>query len=150
MPNCPNVRRIATESKQTRCLLCCMSSERWTRLVWASLGYVPNVAQADILRPWLDGLRFLLICGGERAGKSFTSVAAALARMGPTDDGEERTYWVVGPDYSQARAEFVYIHSALNKLGLVAGCSMPEAKTVPWVLHTTYGASIETKTSSDV
>ncbi len=127
-----------------------MSIDKWIRLVWAALGYVPNVAQAEILRPWLDGLRFLLICGGERAGKSFTSVAGALARMGPTEDGEERTYWVVGPDYSQARAEFMYIHSALNKLGLVASCSMPEAKTVPWVLHTTYGASIETKTSSDV
>lgn len=127
-----------------------MSNEKWIRLVWAALGYVPNVAQADILRPWLEGLRFLLICGGERAGKSFTSVAAALVRMGPAEDGEERTYWVVGPDYSQARAEFQYIHSALNKLGLVASCSMPEAKTVPWVLHTTYGASIETKTSSDV
>jgi len=127
-----------------------MSNERWIRLVWAALGYEPNNAQADILRPWLDGLRFLLICGGERAGKSFTSVAAALARMGPSEDGEERTYWVVGPDYGQARAEFTYIHRALNKLGLVAGASMPEAKTVPWVLHTTYGATIETKTSSDV
>lgn len=128
-----------------------MSNEKWIRLVWAALGYSPNVAQSEILRPWLyEGLRFLLICGGERAGKSFTSVAAALARMGPVDGDAERMFWIVGPDYGQARAEFAYLHRALSELSLVASASMPEAKTVPWVLQTTYGARIETKTSSDI
>jgi hypothetical protein len=127
-----------------------MSSDKWARLIWAALGYKPNVAQAEILREWLAGLRFMLICGGERAGKSFTSVAAALVRMGPSDDGEERMFWIVGPDYGQARAEFTYIFNALNKAGLVASASMPEAKTVPWVMSTTYGVRIETKTSSDI
>ncbi len=126
-------------------------NDRWIRLIWAAMGYVPNLAQAEILRPWLEGLRFLLICGGERAGKSFTSVAAALARMGPDEeDDSPRTYWVVGPDYGQARAEFLYLHRALSELELVANVSMPEAKTVPWIMHTTYGVTIETKTSSDI
>lgn len=131
-----------------------MSTDRWVTLIWALLGYTPNVAQGEVARAWFDGLRFALICGGERAGKSFTSVALALARMGPVldEDGdvEERLYWIVGPDYAQARAEFEYIHRALTKGGLVVSESMPETKTQPWVMVTSYGARIETRTSSDV
>lgn len=126
----------------------------WQHLAWHLLGYRPNPAQAEIIRSFLDGTRFVLICGGERAGKSITSVAMAMLMMGPEQDeyGDyvNRLYWIVGPDYAQTRAEFSYIHRALKKAGLVEHESMPEVKTQPWILRTTFGVTVETRTSSDV
>jgi hypothetical protein len=129
-------------------------SNTWHHVAWKLLGYTPNEAQSVIIREFLAGTRFILICGGERAGKSFTSVAMAMLRMGPEydEDGNytKRTYWIVGPDYAQARAEFGYIFDALMKGGLVDHYSMPEVKTQPWIVRTTYGVTIETRTSSDI
>jgi hypothetical protein len=130
------------------------SNSTWQYLAWQLLRYAPNKAQKPIIQSFLDGDRFILICGGERAGKSMTSVAMAMLKMGPEYDGSgkpvKRMYWIVGPDYAQARAEFIYIYDALSKGGLVDHVSMPEVKTQPWVLKTTYGVTIETRTSSDV
>jgi hypothetical protein len=130
------------------------TADNWQYMAWELLGYSPNKAQRPIVRAFLEGCRFLLICGGERAGKSFTSVGIAMLDMGPKydSDGAEipRLYWIVGPDYAQARAEFLYFYNALMKGGLVERASMPEVKTQPWILVTTYGVTIETRTSSDV
>jgi hypothetical protein len=115
------------------------------------LKYAPNATQQDIVDAWDAGTRFMLVCGGERAGKSITSSALALSKLGPVeDDDTERMFWVVGPDYAQARVEFTYIFNALNRIGVIANSSMPEAKTVPWVMETTYGVRVETKSSSDI
>jgi hypothetical protein len=131
-----------------------MSSNSWQHLAWELLGYRPNAAQREIVKSFLEGNRFLLICGGERAGKSFTSVAMAMLRMGPEYDKHgnyvKRLYWIVGPDYAQPRAEFMYICEALKKGELIEHLSQPEVKTQPWVLKTNYGVTIETRTSSDV
>jgi hypothetical protein len=78
----------------------------------------------------------------------------AMLKMGPEEDAHgnnvKRLYWIVGPDYAQARAEFMYFYEAFTRGGLVDHASMPEVKTQPWVLVTTYGVTIETRTSSDV
>lgn len=124
--------------------------DTWTRLCWAALGYSPNPLQAQAIRAFWTGTRFILICGGERAGKSFTSVALSLSVMGPRDDGAEQLYWIVGPDYMQARAEFDYYLQVFRTLGCVAKESTPESHTLPWVLETDYGLRLETKTSSDI
>lgn len=128
-------------------------NKRWTILCWGAMGYKPNEAQHQILASVRDsGNRFFLICGGERAGKSITSVAALFMLIDPNDAGEY-TYWIVGPDYAQARAEFEYIHKALDSLGAVDKVSMPETKTQPWILHSEIGewkGTFETRTSSDV
>jgi hypothetical protein len=129
-------------------------SSSWQHLAWRLLGYVPNEAQEPIIQAFLDGVRFILICGGERAGKSYTSTAMAMLRMGPEKDHKnryvKRLYWVVGPDYAQARMEFQYIFDALFAGGLIEHYSMPETKTQPWTMRTNYGVTIETRTSSDV
>jgi hypothetical protein len=136
-------------------------SNSWPHIAWKLLGYTPNKAQTEIIRAFIgdpekgiDPIRFILICGGERAGKSFTSVAMAMLRMGPEydEDGNPvpRRYWIVGPDYAQARAEFQYVFDALLKGELIESYSMPETKTQPWILKTNYGVTVETRTSSDI
>ena len=128
-------------------------NEKFIRITWGALGYKPNTLQAEILRSVRDsGNRFFLICGGERAGKSITSVAAFFMLLDPLQEGDY-TYWIVGPDYAQARAEFDYIHKAFTTLGAVTSVSMPETKTQPWILKVQIGdwkATIETRTSSDI
>lgn len=125
-------------------------NEAWVRLCWALLGFSPNPLQAEPIRSFWDGCRFLLICGGERAGKSFTSVGAAVSVMGPREDGQSQLYWIVGPDYMQPRAEFTYFRQVFVGVGCISKESMPESHTQPWVLETDYGLRLETKTSSDI
>ena len=122
----------------------------WIHVIWGLLGYAPNEAQKPIVRAFLAGSRFLLLCGGEQAGKSYTSVAMGLAEIGPREGGARRLYWIVGPDYAQARAEFTYFYQALNEGGFISQASMPETKTQPWILKTIWNVTIETKTSSDI
>lgn len=131
-------------------------NERWLRLCWGAMGYDPNTTQANIIRQIINNdVRFALICGGERAGKSITSVAISLIFIDPTRQQGDFTYWIVGPDYAQARAEFAYFHKSLSALGMVDKVSMPETKTQPWIMHLVFGdgdwkATIETRTSSDI
>jgi hypothetical protein len=132
-----------------------MLNEQWLRASWGMMQYTPNLAQAEIVRAVIqEQLRFVLICGGERAGKSITSVALALLFMDPTRAEGDFNYWIVGPDYAQARAEFDYFHRTFRDLGMVTKVSMPETKTQPWIMHIVYGdnwtATIETRTSSDI
>lgn len=132
-------------------------SERWLRLVWGWLGYLPNATQAEAVWAVLNGRRFVLICGGIQAGKSFTIAALALMLMEPTEqeladpaNARPRLCWVVGPDYRQARVEFEYIYQALERGGQVKSVSMPNNTTSPWQLETVWGLKVETKSSSDV
>jgi len=128
-------------------------NENWVRAAWLGLGYKPNPTQAEILLNVRDsGNRFFLICGGERAGKSITSVASLFMMLDPGVEGEF-VYWIVGPDYAQARAEFSYIHKTFAALGMIDKVSMPETKTQPWILHAAtskWKATFETRTSSDI
>jgi hypothetical protein len=79
-----------------------MAGDTWQYLAWKLLDYTPNKAQRPIITAFLEGTRFVLICGGERAGKSMTSVAMAMLKMGPEYDDKghyvKRTFWIVGPD----------------------------------------------------
>jgi hypothetical protein len=124
------------------------SSKVVVSLFWKFLDYTPNAAQKAITDWWFGGDdRFCLICGGERAGKSLTSVALMLPLM----DIEGGTFWIVGPDYSQARVEFQYLHDALADAGLLEGePSMPQSGSQPWSMRTKWGATIQTRTSSDI
>lgn len=133
-------------------------SESWARIAWGLLGFDPtrNPAQAEVIYELLDGTRFILICGGERAGKSFLTVAMALLMMQPRDlgrpeDSDRGLGWIIGPDYRQARAEFDYIHDTLSKGdGFLKHASMPNNPTSPWTLETSWNFQLETKTSSDL
>jgi hypothetical protein len=129
-------------------------SNTWHELAWRLLKYKPNAAQREITEAWFGSdLRFLLICGGERAGKSLTSVALLLPLL-MVEGVENPAFWIVGPDYRQARAEFEYIHKALvgkgSESSLVAEASMPQSGSQPWSMKTKWGATIETRTSNEV
>lgn len=84
------------------------------------------------------------MAGGIRGGKSYFSAMELLGRC-YVDDG---LFWIVGPDYEQAKAEFDYIHGALECLDMIDSVSMPERGSRRIV--TRWGARIETKTSDDV
>lgn len=134
-----------------------MVSERWARLTWGLLGFEPNATQAEAVWALLHGNRFILVCGGIQAGKSFTIVGLALMLMEPTeqelldpDNARARMCWIVGPDYKQARVEFEYMYKALERGGFVKSVSMPNNTTSPWQMETSWGLKIESKSSSDV
>lgn len=105
----------------------------------------------DVLR---NQYRQGMILGGERGGKSFLLALLLAALSGPVDvDGKSytgETYWLVGPDYRQARPEFTYIYEILNEMGQIESYSMPENQNQPWGMTTTWGTKFETRTSSDV
>lgn len=136
-------------------------SDKWHALYFGLMvsasgkrGFVPNPQQAPIVEDFIDGERLLLVCGGERSGKSMTAAAVAGLAMGPRTANwkteRKRRYWIIGPDYRQARPEFQYIFDALNEGGLLASYSMPASETQPWSMVTKWGALIETRSSSDV
>lgn len=76
---------------------------------WDEVGEVPNPTQ--LLIHQLGG-RFVDIGGGERGGKSRT-----LARHLFTHCHFGDLFWIVGPDYDQARPEFTYCIEWLMELG---------------------------------
>jgi hypothetical protein len=118
--------------------------------------YRPNSEQEVIHRAHREGVRFMLILGGERSGKSYTAALISLLKMQPPlhEDGSfgrrKSLYWLIGPDYRQPRAELQYLFDALNALNAIESYSMPLVDTQPWSLVTTWGAKVETKTSSDI
>ena len=58
--------------------------------------------------------RKILVTGGERAGKSFTSALFAVPRI-----PYGRLFWFVGPDYEDAQSEFRYTIEMLGELGAI-------------------------------
>lgn len=109
--------------------------------------FAPTPTQKGILDWWCNSdAKYTLICGGERAGKSY--LAAAMMAQNLLEPG---MYWIVGPDYLQTRAEFTYLHDALAKGNMLAEkASMPAAFTVPWRMVTRWGAEIVTRSSGEI
>jgi hypothetical protein len=75
----------------------------WTQkqTMWDAVGYTPNAAQSPFHK---CRSRRVLVAGGERAGKSFSVAKEVLTRV-PFGS----LFWILGPDYEQARAEFQYL-----------------------------------------
>jgi hypothetical protein len=62
----------------------------------------------------------------------------------------EGTYWVVGPDYLQARPEFQYLYDIFEKNDLIVSSSMPISPHQPWAMETKMGHKFFTRSSSDI
>lgn len=103
------------------------------------------IARLDKFNP-----RFTLLYGGERSGKSYTSVAIVGRKLQPNRYPAKRLYWIVGPDYRQTRAEFGYLHQIYDRLGLVTKASMPEAPTSAWSMELSTNERWETRSSAEV
>jgi len=127
-----------------------LSSSVWANHVDDLLGSKANPTQQEALD---CDERFILICGGERAGKSITASRLAMRKISfPLDETEykPKTYWIVGPDYRQCRPEFRYIFEAFTKAGYVASSSMPVDEASPWSMVLSWGDRIETRSSNDI
>jgi hypothetical protein len=92
-------------------------------------------------------VRLKLVTGGERAGKSLATAMEMLTWIAQRPNGR---FWIVGPDYEQARAEFIYIQDGLQKIGLADTNSISTPKNGAWMMKTILGGIVETKTSADV
>ncbi len=115
------------------------------------MGKTPNITQQAVEDWWFAcDARFAQILGGERAGKSWLACDMAI----PCMDLENKSarYWVVGPDYNQARPEFTYIYEALRDANMVVkeSVSMPVNPASPWSFHTIWGANWQTRSAADI
>jgi len=110
--------------------------------IWGAVGYEPYGLQQDAHD---DPAPIKQVAGGIRAGKSKGAAMELCAKLYIPNS----LFWIVGPDYEQARAEFHYVHEALEILDFVKGRpSVPSRGSCK--LETVWGAQVETKTSDDV
>lgn len=112
------------------------------------VGYQPSDEQMAFHR---DRHLVRQVIGGERAGKSYSSAMEGISRAPFTVDGKPGKYWIVGPDYNQARPEFQYILDAYRELGREpVRVSQPQNGASPWSMELRDGTVWETKSSNDV
>jgi hypothetical protein len=110
-------------------------------ILFAKIGFKPTEAQAPIL---FCEKRFILVAGGEQAGKSKVAAMFLLSRIADTDDAG--LYWLVAADYERTRAEFEYLVEAFSALGLLKTSSK---RVDPGYIELHDGTRIETKSSKD-
>ena len=131
------------------------TDEQRLRLMGA-VGYDPNPTQRAIhFAKDSDGnpLRFKMVGGGERGGKS-RSAAAELFSLhmwgGPRWNGsDELLWWIIGPDYEQARPEAEYLIKDLYKIGNMDGDPSTPLNG-QWTIKTVFPkATISTKSAKD-
>ena len=116
--------------------------------LFAEVGYKPSPEQAVF---HADRHRVRQVIGGERGGKSYSTAMEGLCRSPFTVDGKPGTYWIVGPDYNQARPEFQYLLDAYRMLGREpVRVSQPQNNASPWVMELRDGTTWETRSSNDV
>lgn len=89
-----------------------------TDALFEHIGFTPTEQQKPILT---SDKRNILICGGERAGKSMISAKFWLKRWNPDSadhwDGQHPLlYWLVAADYERTRPEFNYIVEDLTAI----------------------------------
>lgn len=131
-------------------------------VIFPAMGYEPTPEQWKFHRA---KERVRLVAGGERGGKSRASAADMSARatyMAYLEDEKEKKdkdyrrqeqlYWIIGPDYTQPRAEFEYVLNDLTTMGfpMIGKPSMPRGGSAPWSVHIAKIGEITTKTSADL
>lgn len=112
------------------------------KLWWDAIGYRPTQAQLPLLT---DPIRFKLIAGGERSGKSRTSSVFPVPRI-----GDISLVWFVGPDYNHCRQEMDYFYDDMVALGAVERTSMPVSIFQPCHVKLSTGTLVRTVTANDV
>ena len=105
------------------------------------VGYEPTKEQARIIS---CESRFILVAGGEQAGKSLVASKKLLSWI-PQTEGPG-LYWLVAADYERTRREFEYIAEDCVKLGILKEVTK-RVDPGRIVLHD--GTRIETKSARD-
>ena len=88
--------------------------------------------------------RFILVAGGEQAGKSMVASKFLLQKF--MRDESPGLYWLVAADYERTRAEFEYLSEDFAKLG---GLSEVSKRVDPGRIVLSDGTRIETKSAKD-
>ena len=83
--------------------------------VYELVGFNPTELQINILD---SDKRFILVAGGEQAGKSMVASKFLLGRF--MRDPSPGLYWLVAADYERTRAEFEYLAEDFAKMGILS------------------------------
>ena len=109
--------------------------------IYDKVGFNPTDAQMPIIN---SRKRFILVAGGEQAGKSMIASKYLLARMFEIND--PGLYWLVAADYERTRAEFEYLVEDFSALGVLKESSK---RVDPGRMLLADGTRIETKSAKD-
>ena len=109
--------------------------------IYKLVGFEPTEAQKPILE---SKKRFILVAGGEQAGKSMIASKYLLSRFSETEDSG--LYWLVSADYERTRAEFEYLVEDFGKLGVLKETTK---RLDPGRIVLADGTRIETKSAKD-
>ena len=111
------------------------------KYLYDKVGFTPTPEQDRILS---TDKRFVLVAGGEQAGKSYVASKFLFSRC--FSDGPGGLYWLVAADYERTRAEFEYLAEDFAQLGVVAEVSK---RIDPGRIVLSDGTRIETKSAKD-
>ena len=109
--------------------------------IFSKLDFLPTPLQADILT---CRKRFVLVAGGEQAGKSMVASKYLVSRFLETE--EPGLYWLVAADYERTRAEFDYLVQDFATLGILKEVTK---RVDPGRIVLADGTRIETKSAKD-
>ena len=109
--------------------------------VFEIVEFEPTEEQIKILN---SDKRFILVAGGEQAGKSMVASKFLLQKF--LEDESPGLYWLVAADYERTRAEFEYLTQDFAKLGILREVTK---RVDPGRIVLADGTRIETKSAKD-
>jgi len=109
--------------------------------IYEKVDFSPTELQRPILQ---SRKRFILVAGGEQAGKSMVASKYLLGRFLETEG--EGLFWLVAADYERTRAEFEYLVQDFASLGLLKESTK---RVDPGRIILADGTRIETKSAKD-
>ena len=112
-----------------------------TKFVFEKVGYKPTEAQEPIV---YSDKRFVLVAGGEQAGKSLVASKFLLSKW--TETKGPALFWLVAADYERSRAEVMYLVDDFATLGILKKASK---RVDPGRIELADGTVIETKSAKD-
>ena len=118
-----------------------MTTNDLENYLYNKVGFEPTEEQKVILD---SDKRFVLVAGGEQAGKSMIASKFLLKKAFETQ--EAGLYWLVAADYERTRAEFEYLVSDFAQLGILKKASK---RVDPGRIELADGTVIETKSAKD-
>jgi hypothetical protein len=121
-----------------------VDDRQWTvaKELYSLVGFTPTGTEQEAVLH--SGKRFILVSGGDQAGKSLIASKYLLRRY-PEKDGAA-LYWLVGSDYEKTRSEFEYLMDDFAKLGWLKRSSK---RIDPGYIELMDGTRIETKSAKD-
>ena len=113
--------------------------------LFSKIGFEPTPMQQPIVE---CKKRFILVAGGEQAGKSMIASKFLISRFmqDQKENDEPGLYWLVAADYERTRAEFEYLVEDFGKLGVLADSTK---RVDPGRIVLGNGVRIETKSAKD-